>query len=375
MHRSSFAAGRPARTAERRRRVASGNRAEHPDRGRNRLRRRPARRGARGPDSTVRCLVRDRSRAAGLERGRASSSTSATSPTPTASRVRRGESRSPTTSSTRWPAAAASPSASGSGARNFARMARREGVERVVYLGGLGEREPSPSTCAAATRPRAVLAAEGPPLTYFRAAMVVGAGSESYRTLRYLVGRLPVMIAPSWLRTETQPIGIDATVEYLRRAPEVPESAGREVQIGGPDILSYSRDARPHGGRDGQAAAAQAPGAVHHPVAVGALAGPGDAGRHQRRAAAGRGADHGHGRHRPLGGASRSESSRSPSTRRCGGRSRRKTSAAGPRPARARRPGSRARSSPGSRRRRATRRPSSATSPASPRRSRCGPGP
>ena len=79
-----------------------------------------------------------------------------------------------------------------------------------------------------------VLAAEGPPLTYFRAAMVVGAGSESYRTLRYLVGRLPVMLAPSWLQTDTQPIGIDAAVEYLRRAPEVPESAGREVQIGGP---------------------------------------------------------------------------------------------------------------------------------------------
>jgi uncharacterized protein YbjT (DUF2867 family) len=85
-----------------------------------------------------------------------------------------------------------------------------------------------------------VLAAEGPPLTYFRAAMVVGAGSESYRTMRYLVDRLPVMIAPSWLRSETQPIGIDATVEYLRRAPEVTESAGCEVQIGGPDILSYS---------------------------------------------------------------------------------------------------------------------------------------
>jgi uncharacterized protein YbjT (DUF2867 family) len=70
--------------------------------------------------------------------------------------------------------------------------------------------------------------------------MVVGAGSESYKTLRYLVGRLPVMIAPSWLRTDTQPIGIDATVEYLRRAPDVAESAGREVQIGGPDILSYA---------------------------------------------------------------------------------------------------------------------------------------
>jgi len=125
------------------------------------------------------------------------------------------------------------------GARNFARAAKREGVSRVVYLGGLGDEAVSEHLRSRHETAR-ILAAEGPPLTYFRAAMVVGAGSESYRTLRYLVGRLPVMIAPSWLRTATQPIGIDATIEYLRRAPEVPESAGREVQIGGPDVLSYS---------------------------------------------------------------------------------------------------------------------------------------
>lgn len=125
------------------------------------------------------------------------------------------------------------------GASNFARMARREGVERVVYLGGLGD-EGSSEHLRSRHETARILAAEGPPLTYFRAAMVVGAASESYRTLRYLVGRLPVMLAPAWLDTETQPIGVDAAVEYLRRAPEVPESAGREVQIGGPDILTYA---------------------------------------------------------------------------------------------------------------------------------------
>jgi uncharacterized protein YbjT (DUF2867 family) len=125
------------------------------------------------------------------------------------------------------------------GAANFARMAKREGIKRVIYLGGLGEDDASEHLQSRHQTAR-VLAAEGPPLTYFRAAMVVGAGSESYKTLRYLVGRLPVMITPGWLRTKTQPIGIDATVEYLRRAPEVPESEWREVQIGGPDILSYA---------------------------------------------------------------------------------------------------------------------------------------
>jgi uncharacterized protein YbjT (DUF2867 family) len=125
------------------------------------------------------------------------------------------------------------------GALNFARMAKREGVKRVIYLGGLGEESKSKHLSSRHKTAR-ILAAEGPPLTYFRAAMVVGAGSESYRTLRYLVRRLPVMIGPSWLRIDTQPIGIDAAIAYLLRAPEVPESEGREVQIGGPDVLSYS---------------------------------------------------------------------------------------------------------------------------------------
>jgi len=125
------------------------------------------------------------------------------------------------------------------GARNFAETAAREGVERVAYLGGLGDERASKHLRSRAETAR-VLRAHGPPLTYFRAAMVVGAESESYRTLRYLVGRLPVMVAPAWLKTDTQPIGIDDTVEYLRRAPEVPESAGREVQIGGPDVLTYA---------------------------------------------------------------------------------------------------------------------------------------
>jgi uncharacterized protein YbjT (DUF2867 family) len=124
------------------------------------------------------------------------------------------------------------------GALNFARMATREGIGRVVYLGGLGDQSVSKHLLSRHATAM-TLAQHGPPLTYFRAAMVVGAESESYRTLRYLVQRLPVMIAPAWLRTKTQPIGIDDAIEYLRRAPEVQQSSGREVQIGGPDVLSY----------------------------------------------------------------------------------------------------------------------------------------
>ena len=126
-------------------------------------------------------------------------------------------------------------------ASNFARMAKEEGVERVVYLGGLGDERSEHLRSRAATA--ATLAREGPPLVYFRAAMVIGAGSESYRTVRSLVERLPAMIAPAWLRNRTQPIAIDDVLEYLVQAAERPDVAAGEVQIGGPDVLTYSERA------------------------------------------------------------------------------------------------------------------------------------
>ncbi len=123
-------------------------------------------------------------------------------------------------------------------ARAFAEVTKAEGVARVVYLGGLGE-NPESQHLRSRQETAEILAEHGPPLTYFRAAMVVGSASESFRTLRYLVERLPAMIAPAWLKTPTQPIGVDDVIAYLAAAPEVRESEGREVQIGGPDVLSY----------------------------------------------------------------------------------------------------------------------------------------
>ena len=123
-------------------------------------------------------------------------------------------------------------------ARNFARAAAAAGVARVVYLGGLGD-NPGSQHLRSRHETGRILAGEGPPLTYLRAGMLIGAGSESYQTLRHLVQRLPVMIAPSWLSTPTQPIAAGDAVAYLAQAPELEEVAGREVQIGGPDVVSY----------------------------------------------------------------------------------------------------------------------------------------
>ena len=122
---------------------------------------------------------------------------------------------------------------------SFARMAREEGIERVIYLGGLGDR-PHSEHLRSRHETALLLREHGPPLTYFRAGMVVGPQSESYRTLRYLVQRLPAMIAPAWLQNATQPIAVADTLSYLVEALEMDASAGRDVQIGGPDVLTYA---------------------------------------------------------------------------------------------------------------------------------------
>ncbi|MGH2877982.1 MAG: NAD(P)H-binding protein [Solirubrobacteraceae bacterium] len=123
-------------------------------------------------------------------------------------------------------------------AANFARFATAAGIERVLYLGGLGE-DPTSKHLRSRLRVGEILREQGPPLTWFRAGMVVGGGSESYRTLRSLVERLPVMLAPSWLSTPTQAIAIADVVRYFLMAPGTPQTRSREIQIGSAEVLTY----------------------------------------------------------------------------------------------------------------------------------------
>jgi uncharacterized protein YbjT (DUF2867 family) len=125
-------------------------------------------------------------------------------------------------------------------ASNFARFASDHGIDRVVYLGGLGDR-PGSQHLRSRLRVGEILREEGPSLTWLRAGMVVGAGSESYRTLRSLVERLPVMLAPSWLATPTQAIAIADVLRYLVDCPRIPETRSREIQIGSADVLTYGQ--------------------------------------------------------------------------------------------------------------------------------------
>ena len=123
-----------------------------------------------------------------------------------------------------------------SGAENFATAAAEAGVRRIVYLGGLGR---GPRTSTAATPTAQTLRAGSVPVAYFRAAAVIGAGSESFRTVFHLVRRLPVMVTPKWVTTRTQPIAIDDAIAYLAAADDLDAPLDREIEIGGADVTTY----------------------------------------------------------------------------------------------------------------------------------------
>ena len=125
-------------------------------------------------------------------------------------------------------------------ARHFAAAASEAGVERVVYLGGLGETGDVLSEHLRSRREvEAILADGDAALTTLRAAVIVGAGSTSFRMVVQLASRLPVMVTPRWVRTPCQPVAIDDVVAYLVGVLDHPETAGETYEIGGPEVLTY----------------------------------------------------------------------------------------------------------------------------------------
>jgi len=125
-------------------------------------------------------------------------------------------------------------------ASNFAAAASAAGVERVVYLGGLGEDTDDLSPHLRSRREVERILADGDyDLTTLRAAVIVGADSASFRMVRQLVKRLPVMVTPRWVGNECQPIAIADVVAYLAGVLDAPGTAGETYGIGGPDVLTY----------------------------------------------------------------------------------------------------------------------------------------
>lgn len=127
-------------------------------------------------------------------------------------------------------------------ASTFAEAAARAGVERVIYLGGLGELGEGLSEHLASRREVGRILAEGEvPVTELRAAMIIGSGSASFEILRYLVERLPVMVTPRWVSTRCQPIAVQDVLDYLGGCLSVPETTGRTLDIGGSEVMTYAQ--------------------------------------------------------------------------------------------------------------------------------------
>ncbi len=123
-------------------------------------------------------------------------------------------------------------------AENFATAAARAGLERIVYLGGPVRERGMSQHLRSRAEVGEVLRASGVPTIELRASMIVGHGGASWRIVRDLAKRLPVMLLPAWLNSRTRPVAIDDTIAALVAAAEIPLENSVSYDIPGPDTLS-----------------------------------------------------------------------------------------------------------------------------------------
>ena len=127
-------------------------------------------------------------------------------------------------------------------AQNFLKAATDSGVKRIIYLGGLVNEGLELSKHMKSRHDVGKILASGTiPVTEIRASVIVGAEGGSYAMLRYLVERLPLMVCPKWVKSQTQPIAVDNVVEYLIGSMKNPETTGKILEIGGPDVMTYEQ--------------------------------------------------------------------------------------------------------------------------------------
>jgi uncharacterized protein YbjT (DUF2867 family) len=126
-------------------------------------------------------------------------------------------------------------------ATNFAEAAKEAGVERLIYLGGLGEDGDPKLSPHLRSRHEVgkILRDSGVETIEFRASMVIGNGSGSFDLVKSLTDRLPVMLCPRWLATPTQPIAVDDVLAYLLATLDLPPGGSRIFEIGCDEVSTY----------------------------------------------------------------------------------------------------------------------------------------
>lgn len=126
-------------------------------------------------------------------------------------------------------------------AENFAKAASQTNTKRIIYLSGLIDMKHKDLSEHMQSRKEVgdILRTSKAKVTIFRAAVILGQGGGSFQMLQYLVERLPVMVCPKWVLTKSQPISVDDVVTYLITSIELEDTANKDFDVGGPEILTY----------------------------------------------------------------------------------------------------------------------------------------
>ena len=126
-------------------------------------------------------------------------------------------------------------------AHNFVALSEKINAKQIIYLGGITNEEKLSKHLASRKKVEEILRSGHIPVTALKAGIIVGSGSSSFEIIRDLVEKLPVMIAPKWLNTKTQPIAIRNVLEYLTGVLLKKETFNKSYDIGGPDVLTYKQ--------------------------------------------------------------------------------------------------------------------------------------
>jgi len=126
-------------------------------------------------------------------------------------------------------------------AKNFVELIKLTHASQIIYLGGITNVKTLSKHLASRKKVEEILRTSGIPVTALKAGIIVGSGSSSFEIIRDITEKLPVMIAPKWLNTKTQPIAIRNVLEYLTGVLLKKETYNQSYDIGGPDILTYKQ--------------------------------------------------------------------------------------------------------------------------------------
>lgn len=124
-------------------------------------------------------------------------------------------------------------------AHNFIQLVQQTAVKQIIYLGGITNEEKLSKHLASRKNVEGILSKGGIPLTAIKAGIIVGSGSASFEIIRDLVEKFPIMVAPKWLSTKSQPIAIRNVLEYLSGVLLKPETFNQSYDVGGPDVMTY----------------------------------------------------------------------------------------------------------------------------------------